>query len=189
MTKLDEAIIFATKAHSGQKRKLTNEQYIIHPLDVAVIVASITSNEDTICAALLHDTVEDTNTSLEEIREKFGDRVAELVNIDSENKRHNLPAAQTWKIRKIESLERLKTTTDKDAKIIWLGDKLSNIRSIFEMYIKIGDKVWDAFNQKDKKEHQWYYESVVNALREEFNGTKAFYEYEKLVEYIFKDGE
>ena len=72
MSKLNEAIKFASDKHDGQIRKLTNLPYIFHPFEVAQIVATMTNDEDVICAALLHDTVEDTKTTLDEIADKFG---------------------------------------------------------------------------------------------------------------------
>ena len=95
MTKLDHAIKFATDAHAGQKRKMTNTPYILHPLEAAAIVASITTDEDVICAAVLHDTVEDTDVKAETIRSEFGDRVAELVSAETENKRSSTAHSRT----------------------------------------------------------------------------------------------
>ena len=185
MTKLDHAIKFATDAHAGQKRKMTNTPYILHPLEAAAIVASITTDEDVICAAVLHDTVEDTDVKAETIRSEFGDRVAELVSAETENKRKNLSPESTWQIRKKETIEHLIRTKDKDVKILWLADKLSNMRSIFNEYLKSGDAVWQSFHQKDKKMHEWYYKSVAKALKDDFADTQAFKEYEALVNLIF----
>lgn len=84
MTLLDEAIIFAVQAHSGQVRKGTNRPYILHPLEAAAIVASMTDDLEVIAAAVLHDTMEDANVSLAEITSKFGPRVAGLVQAETE---------------------------------------------------------------------------------------------------------
>ena len=80
----------------------------MHPLEAASIAGMLTKDEDIICAAVLHDVVEDTDRQLEEIRELFGDRVAELVSSETENKRRYLPPEATWRIRKEESLKHLK---------------------------------------------------------------------------------
>ena len=106
---LDKAIIFAVNAHRGQLRKGSNAPYILHPMEAAAIVAAMTDDEEVIAAAVLHDTVEDTAVTLDEICEQFGKRVAELVAAESENKREDKPAASTWKIRKEETIEHLKT--------------------------------------------------------------------------------
>ena len=185
MKKLDDAIKFATDAHSGQKRKLTYSPYILHPLEAAAIAATLTSDEDVICAVVLHDTVEDTEVKITEIREKFGDRVAELVAEETENKRRDLLPEVTWQIRKEETIQRLMDTKDKDVKILWLADKLSNVRSICGAYLEIGDAVWENFNQKDKNLQKWYYKSVAKALEPDFKNTQAFKEYENILNFIF----
>ncbi len=177
---LDKAIIFATNAHSGSFRKGTNLPYIIHPMEVASIVSTMTDDRSVIAAAMLHDTVEDTNTTIDDIRREFGDKVADLVSSESENKREDLPSGDTWKIRKQETVGRLKNESSKEAKMIALGDKLSNIRAIWRDYNTIGDKLWERFNQNDPHEILWYYGAVAESLtdlKDEF----AYKEYVKLV--------
>ena len=183
---LDEAIIFATKAHAGQTRKRENIPYILHPLEVASIVSELTKNEDVIIAALLHDTVEDTAVTKEEIYEKFGFRVGQLVESESENKREDLPPEQTWKIRKEESLEHLRNTDDMDVKILWLADKLSNMRSIFSVYLRKGDDVWSRFHMKDISQQKWYYTTILELLKD-LEASLAYKEYKQMVGYIFRE--
>lgn len=180
---LDNAIIFAVNAHRGQFRKGSNAPYILHPMEAAAIVGSMTEDDEVIAAAVLHDTVEDTDATIEEIRERFGSRVAELVAEESENKREDLPAASTWKIRKEETLALLKTAP-KEVKMLTLGDKLSNIRSICRDYETLGDALWQRFNQKDKNEHGWYYKSIADCLSD-LCEYPAYKEYAYLVEKVF----
>ena len=78
--KLQEAIKFATEAHGDQKRKYTGEPYITHPIAVMEIVREDHHTEEMLIAAVLHDTVEDTPVTIEDIKTKFGTKVAELVN-------------------------------------------------------------------------------------------------------------
>ena len=78
--KLQEAIKFATEAHGDQKRKYTGEPYITHPIAVMEIVREVPHTEEMLMAAVLHDTVEDTPVTIEDIKTKFGTKVAELVN-------------------------------------------------------------------------------------------------------------
>lgn len=174
---LDNAIIFAVNAHRGQLRKGTNAPYILHPMEAAAIVGSMTDDDEVIAAAVLHDTVEDTAATLDEICEQFGKRVSELVAAESENKREDKPAASTWKIRKEETIEHLKTAP-KEVKMLTLGDKLSNIRSICRDYEAQGDALWQRFNQKDKNEHRWYYKSIADCLSD-------LREYPAYKEYVF----
>lgn len=177
---LDKAIIFATNAHSGSCRKGTNLPYIVHPMEVAAIVSTMTDDKAVIAAAMLHDTVEDTNTTTEDIRREFGDKVADLVSSESENKREDLPSGDTWKIRKQETVDRLKNESSKEAKMIALGDKLSNMRAIWRDYTAIGDKLWERFNQKDLHEIMWYYGAVAESLAD-LEDTFAYKEYANLV--------
>ena len=184
--KLDDAIIFATHKHMGQVRKRESSPYILHPLEAAAIASDLTKDEDTIVAAVLHDTIEDTDTTVEEIREKFGDRVAQLVESETEKKRYDLPPEQTWEIRKKESLEHLKNSTDPAVKILWLADKVSNIRTLFKLYEEEGDAMWNHFNMKDVEKQAWYYRTICKYLVE-LENTLAYQEYRQIVGYIFKN--
>ena len=100
----DDALMFAAERHHGMVRKKNaGVPYLLHPMETAVIVGTMTNDHEVLAAALLHDVVEDTNTTIEEVRERFGDRVAELVSSETENKREDLPPGDTWRIRKEES--------------------------------------------------------------------------------------
>ena len=105
MDKFDRAIQFATAAHAGMTRKANDTPYIVHPLEVAAIAASLTNDEDVLCAAVLHDTVEDTGVELIDLAFLFGDRVAYLVDTETEDKLPGLPKKETWQRRKELSLE------------------------------------------------------------------------------------
>ena len=180
---LDKAIVFATSVHEGQLRKGTQIPYILHPLEAAAIVGTMTTDDEIIAGAVLHDVVEDTDTTVEQIRELFGERIALLVASESEDKREDLPARATWKIRKQETLDHLKTAP-MDVKMITLGDKLSNIRAIHRDYNAIGDELWQRFNQKDKDEHHWYYQSIADGLSE-LKDHPAYQEYCALIRKTF----
>ncbi|MDD5983047.1 MAG: HD domain-containing protein, partial [Solobacterium sp.] len=78
MNKLERAFVFACHAHEGMIRKGFNQNYIFHPVEVLSLASILTDDEDVLCAALLHDTVEDTNTALEDIEKQFGLRVRQL---------------------------------------------------------------------------------------------------------------
>ena len=107
-----------------------------------------------------------------------------LVLSETEKKRKGLNPEDTWLIRKQESLAVLKESTDDAVSIMWLADKLSNIRSIHRMYEQIGDGVWIYFHQKDKKMHKWYYTSVAENLKNVQN-TEAYKEYITHIREIF----
>ena len=91
---VSEAIVFSTKAHDGMRRRKSDTPYVLHPMEVAVIVGSITDNQDVIAAGVLHDVVEDAGITIDEVGERFGKRVMELVASETENKREDLPPEQ-----------------------------------------------------------------------------------------------
>ena len=166
MNKIEEAIMFALQCHEGQKRKLVNIPYILHPMEVCSIITNITADPDVIIAGLLHDTIEDCGVSPKEIREKFGKRVAAIVQSESEDKYSTLDPKDTWVQRKEESLLVLKMTEEIGVKILWLADKLANLRSFYRSYLKQGDDIWLQLNQKDKTKHHWYYQTALNYIVE-----------------------
>ena len=182
----ERALCFAVEKHSGQLRKLANTPYILHPVEVAAIVGTMTDDKEVLAAAVLHDAVEDTDTTLEEIEENFGRRVALLVMTETENKREDRPEAETWEIRKEETLIILEHTKDLGVKMMWLGDKLSNIRSFAREYRKVGDALWLNLNQKDPARQAWYYKKIAGCLSE-LKEYDAYREYISLVKYVFKD--
>ena len=184
MTRLEEAIIFAVQAHSKQLRKGTNTPYILHPMEAAAIVGSMTDDQDIIIAAILHDTMEDTGISFDEIATNFGKRVAGLVQSETENKREHLPASETWLSRKQETINRLKAEEDIAVKMLALSDKLSNIRAMYRDHLFLGNKLWERFNQKDPEMHAWYYRAVASATAE-LQKFPAWQEYKMLVEKVF----
>lgn len=184
MNLLDRAINYATEKHSGDVRKMEGTPYILHPLEVASIVGTITRDEEIIAAAVLHDTVEDTDATLPEIMELFGPRVAELVAGETEDKRPYMLPEASWRIRKEESLEALEKTDDIAEKILWLGDKLSNIRSLYRAWKRYGDGIWENFNQKDPAEQAWYYRTIAQLLSE-LEDHEAYKEYTRLVNEVF----
>ena len=188
MELVSEAIIFATKAHDGMRRKKSEAPYILHPMEAAVIVGTMTDDQNLIAAAALHDVVEDAGITIQEIEEKFGKRVRELVQSETEDKRAELPPAATWRIRKEESLAVLKNTDDIAVLMVWLGDKLANIRSIYHDWKVEGNAIWQRFNQKDVNEQAWYYRSIA-ALTERLSDTSAGLEYKTLTELVFGKGE
>ena len=184
MELVGEAIAFAAKAHDGMRRKKSDVPYILHPMEAAVIVGTMTDDQNLIAAAALHDVVEDADISIHEIEARFGRRVRELVESETEDKRADLPPAATWRIRKEESLAVLRNTEDMGVLMVWLGDKLANMRSIYRDWKIKGDDMWQSFNQKDVKEQAWYYFSIVK-LTERLSDTSAWLEYKTLKELVF----
>lgn len=180
---LDRAIVFAVRAHAGIERRGKGFPYIVHPMEAVSIVATMTRDQELLAAAALHDTVEDTDVTVEQIRAEFGDRVAALVASESENKDCGVSKEESWHARKQAAIERL-VSASLDSKIVALGDKLSNMRAIARDYAMQGDKLWNLFNAKDPKEHEWHYRGLANALSE-LKDTFAYKEFEQLINQVF----
>ena len=188
MEAVSEAIAFAVKAHDGMRRKKSEAPYILHPMEAAVIVGSMTDDHDLIAAAVLHDVVEDAGITIEEIGETFGDRVRELVASETEDKRTDRPPSETWRIRKEESLAVLKHTDDMGVRMVWLGDKLANMRAIYRDFKVEGVAMWQRFNQKDPAQQGWYYRTIAE-LTASLSHTAAWQEYNTLTKLVFGKGE
>ena len=180
---LDRAIIFAVRAHAGTDRRGKGYPSLVHPLEAVEIVSTMTADQELLAAAALHDTVEDTGVTVEQLRAEFGDRVAALVEEESDKFEEGVSEADSWHARKRAAIERL-SKASREAKMVALGDKLSNMRAIARDYAVQGDALWDIFHAKDPKDHEWHYRGLADALRE-LEGTFAFQEFEKLINQVF----
>lgn len=184
MSILDKAISFAVQAHEEQYRKNEELPFIMHPIEVAAIASTMTSDLDTLSAAMLHDVIEDTQISEEIMEEIFGRDILYLVLTETENKYRNEPAEDTWKRRKEESLNVLRNSTDRRVKILWVSDKLSNMRAFCRQFKRVGDAFWQDFNMKDKSQQCWYYTEVLKATQE-LEQYHAWQELKELIEFVF----
>ena len=180
---LDRAIIFAVKAHAGTERRGKGFPYIVHPLEAVEIVATITPDQELLAAAALHDVVEDTDVSVDEIRAEFGDRIAALVAAESDTFEEGVSEEDSWHSRKRAAIERLASASH-DAKIVALGDKLSNMRAIARDWAVQGDSFWNIFHAKDPKDHEWHYRGLAESLHE-LQDTFAYKEFESLINQVF----
>lgn len=185
MSLLDDALHFAIEKHSGQIRKMAKSPYILHPMEAVTVAGTMTDDEATLAATALHDTIEDAGVTFEEIRDRFGMRVALLVMTETEEKRADRPPMETWQLRKEETLMMLENTDDRQVKILWLGDKLANMRSFYREYLKRGDAMWNGFNQKDPAIQAWYYRTIARALKE-LEEYPAYQEYVRLMNTVFE---
>ena len=175
---LDRAIVFAVKAHAGTERRGKGFPYIIHPMEAVEIVATITPDQEILAAAALHDTVEDTDVTIQDIRREFGDRIASLVQTESVGDDEG-----TWHERKKKAID-LIARAPLDAKIVAMGDKLSNMRAIARDYAAQGDAFWGIFHAKDPADHKWRYRGLVEAFKD-LSHTSAFKEFKYLVDKVF----
>ena len=180
---LDRAIIFAVNAHHNTERRGKGFPYIVHPMEAVEIVATITPDQELLAAAALHDTIEDTDVTVEDLRREFGDRVAELVHAESDRFTEGVSEEDSWHERKQAAIDRL-AAAGHDAKIVAMGDKLSNMRAIWRDYQQKGDELWQIFHVKDKASHEWHYRGLAASLSE-LKDTFAYQEFVKLIEDVF----
>lgn len=176
---IDYAIYFATKAHTGQKRKTEQDvDMIFHPFTVGMILQRAGAKTECVIAGILHDVVEDTKYTLEDIKEQFGTQVANIVDEVSENK--SLP----WKKRKIEAINKIKTAS-MDGKLVECADKISNLESLYNLYQEEGEEVWKSFN-KPKEEQKWYYTNMFQAvLMNTTEENMLFDRYKRILNKVF----
>ena len=182
-TLLDRAIIFAVRAHAGTERRGKGFPYIVHPMEAVEIVATMTPDQELLAAAALHDTVEDTDVTIEQIRTEFGERVASFVAAESDEPHQRRDSIENWRARKQAAIDRI-ARASRDAKIVALGDKLSNMRAIARDYAQQGDALWDLFHAKDPKDHEWHYRELADALSE-LHDTFAYKEFDNLINQVF----
>ena len=180
---LDRAIVFAVQAHHNTERRGKGFPYIVHPMEAVAIVATITPDQELLAAAALHDTIEDTDVTVEQIREAFGDRVAELVHSESDQFTEGVSEEDSWHDRKQAAIDRLAAASH-DAKIVAMGDKLSNMRAIWRDYQIQGDALWSIFHVKDKASHEWHYRGLAASLSD-LKETFAYQEFVKLINEVF----
>lgn len=174
---INKAFLFALKAHENQTRK-NGVPYIAHPFAVAMELAKNGASDDLIAAGLLHDTVEDTSTSYEDLKSEFNDKIADIVAFDSEDKR------LSWEERKQTIIDSLKNVNNKDYQMLICADKLSNIRDIEESIKLDGEKIWALFRRgKDKQE--WFYRSLVEAMSP-LSDLQMYKDFKESVERVFK---
>lgn len=152
---IKKAIQFAARKHHGQMRRETEPlPYITHLFSVALLVAEDGASDDVVTAALLHDTIEDTNTTREEIVAAFNERVAVLVESVSEPKEVG-GKKLTWREKKEHYLARLVDSSD-DAVLIAIADKVDNIESKFEAFVREGDRLFARWKQPIEH-YAWYH--------------------------------
>ncbi|MBS3148100.1 HD domain-containing protein [Candidatus Woesearchaeota archaeon] len=177
------AVEFAAMAHRGQYRKGTAVPYIVHPLGAARTLIELGCEEDVVIAALLHDVVEDTKFTLEDIKKEFGERVAFIVEGCTEPHHNNEP----WEVRKKHTIEFLKTAPV-DVLLVACADKLDNIRSTKIDLQNRGEVTWLKFH-KGKVEQQWYYTELAKIFIKRSEGSVHSVLFQQLkdeVDCVFK---
>ncbi len=153
---LASAFYFAVKAHEYQVRKGTGLPYIEHPVRVAALLMEMKAGCDMVASGFLHDVVEDTDRTSDEIAKMFGPAVAGLVDAVTENK------GDSWEVRKQKTIKSLRKADYTVVKLA-LADKLDNLRSIADDYSRSGESVWLRFSRPYDKQ-RWYYTSLARVF-------------------------
>lgn len=138
--KIQKAIEFAINAHKDQKRKGDYKPYIIHPIGVALILAKAGADDVTIAAGLLHDVLEDTATTKEELVKEFGEEVVRIIDDVTEHDK-----SHAWKVRKLQAIEHAKEMGRRSL-LVKTADKIDNLRSLYQVLLKDGLQAMERFN-------------------------------------------
>jgi len=162
-----KAIKFVAEAHQGQYRKGTNIPYISHLMNVMKTLCEIGCDKEIVTAGILHDVVEDTSVTIEEVERKFGQRVANLVTGASEPDylRKGKDEKTSWRLRKQHTIEFVTRDATLEQLLITCADKLDNAEAIRQDFARIGEKIWERFNAP-KSDQQWYYTTLAAAFEQ-----------------------
>ena len=162
-TKFEQALIYATQLHANQTRKVDKIPYISHLMSVSALILEAGGSEDEAIAGLLHDAVEDQGgkATREEIRQKFGETVVEIVDGCTET---DITPKPPWKQRKIDYIDNIRNGSD-SVKLVSLADKLHNARSLLIGYRNKGDKLWDYFSGS-KEDKLWFYRELLKVYQQ-----------------------
>ena len=154
----EQALRLAALGHRDQVRRGSGVPYLAHPVAVARIIERAGGDESAVIAGLLHDLVEDTATTLDEIRHRFGAAVAATVAGCSEVKLDGQGRPRPWEDRKRDHLDALRSATAA-TRVVVLADKLHNLISI-RLDLAEGRAVWDSFHAP-RDRVLWYFAAVI----------------------------
>jgi (p)ppGpp synthase/HD superfamily hydrolase len=155
------ALALAAKAHRDQLRKGSDVPYLVHPVQVAMILMAHGFDEDLVLAGILHDTVEDTSTTLEELAAAFGPEVARLVDAVSEKKAEDGGEKRPWRVRKEEAIAHVGHSDGRVA-ALKAADALHNAASTIADVQRLGREAFTRFNA-GAHDSLWYYGELARA--------------------------
>ena len=181
MSLVSKALVFATEHHQHQHRKTTKIPYMSHLLNVCKLVAENDCSDEVLAAALLHDVVEDTDVTIDEVEAKFGLQVSDIVRGATELDKLEKKAIEkesSWQDRKENTIHFLQHEASTDQLLVSGADKLDNLRSIAYDQSRIGEAIWKRFNAS-KGQQQWYYSSIAKILMEKGNENKILSDFGK----------
>jgi (p)ppGpp synthase/HD superfamily hydrolase len=160
-----KAIKFVAEAHQGQYRKGTNIPYISHLINVMKILCENGCDKEIITAGVLHDVIEDTSVTIQQVERQFGKRVALMVigASEPEDLRNGKNEKTSWYLRKKHTIDFITTGASLEQLLVSCADKLDNATAIKQDFETHGQKLWERFNAP-KSDQQWYYEGIANAF-------------------------
>lgn len=173
---IQKGISHAIKLHDLQLRKGTEDPYSIHPISLAMMLIELDLSPEIITAALLHDVIEDTEWTYDDLEEAYNPEIALLVKACTEENR-----SEKWELRKERTIEKFNTLSD-TAKWVVLADKLHNLFSMYQQYQLKGEAVWQHFSRGSEKQ-KWYYSQLKSEFEKE-NTLRTSNLYKEYVHYF-----
>ena len=170
---------FAYEAHKGMKRKGKDTPFTYHLELVNKILKTLTTDDEILAAGWLHDVIEDTPITLDELKKEFNSKICYYVDLETEDK--SLP----WKDRKLKQIEELRRNNFEVA-LIAFADKMANLTEMDSDYQLEKEKLWKRFN-RGKDEQHWYYLEFYKIFKEsKYFSQKQLMRYENLLANLFE---
>jgi (p)ppGpp synthase/HD superfamily hydrolase len=155
---VEKASLIAFVAHAGQVRKDGGSPYVIHPYMATLILSSYGFEERVLAAALVHDVLEDTQVTAEQLEGLLGADVVAIVRVLTEDK------ALPWETRKEQYVEAIRHASP-EVKAVSLADKIHNLESLFAAHAVQGAEIWKVFN-RGREQKLWFEKSLLRAFQE-----------------------
>lgn len=177
--KMTKAIEVAATAHEGQLRKSTGIPYISHPYMVGALLLQANCSTNVVISGYLHDGLEDTSLTRNDILLEFGSEVLAIVEGCSEPDKSN-----SWEFRKKHTINYLQAEATPEVLQVTCADKLHNLRSMHNQYQLDGENMWRHFN-RGKAEQKWYYQELIHVLGERIGEFELYGLLKDEVEKVF----
>lgn len=179
-TKIEEAIHFVFVAFKGKRRSKEDIELAYHSISVGMMLMENNMSEEIVLTGLLHDIIEDSEYGYDDIKQKFGEKIAENVLILSENKE-----IKNFKERKIEFINRLKKISNNDLIMVEIADKLQNLVSDYNLYKVYGKDALKTL-ETSYEMNKWYYNLMKNLFLNKVESNRLLNRYLEIVNLYFE---
>lgn len=179
--KINDAIKIAMEAHENKKRIAEDVPYLIHPIEVGIILAKNNQDDDVIVAGIIHDAVEEEYVKLDEVENRFGHKVKRIVEKVYYADKHG--DGKDYREKKLFTIDYLREQASPGFKFVSCADKLSNVRIMLKRKEEIGDKVWESYDES-YEDMAWYHQNLVVSLNK-LHRYELYKEYVEIVENLF----